>query len=117
MNGILEFVVPPCHIHVRTKDRGVKSLRRKFPDINDKFPGPRDGFLLEVIAEGPVAEHLEKRVVIGVEADVVEVVVLATGANAFLRVGSPAWSVGTLHLAEEDGHKLVHPGVREQKIR
>jgi hypothetical protein len=47
-----------------------------------------DGFLLEVVAEGPVAEHLEERVVIGVEADVVEVVVLAAGADALLGVGA-----------------------------
>ncbi len=53
-----------------------------------EFPGPLDGFLLEVIAEGPVPEHLEERVVIGVEPDVIEVVVLAAGADAFLRVGA-----------------------------
>ena len=58
-----------------------------FQTFGDQFPGPVDGFLLEVIAEGPVAEHLEERVVVGVEADVFEVVVLAAGADAFLGVG------------------------------
>ena len=67
-------------------NRRVKPLRRKFPAFDHQFPGPFDRFLLEVIAEAPVAEHFEKRVVIGVEPDVFEVVMLAAGANAFLRV-------------------------------
>ena len=54
----------------------------------------RDRFLLEVIAERPVAEHLEEGVVVGVLADVVEVVVLAAGADALLRVRPPACTAG-----------------------
>ena len=42
--------------------------------------------LLEVIAEAPVAEHLEERVVVGVFAHIVEVVVFAAGADALLGV-------------------------------
>ena len=53
----------------------------------DELPGPFDGFLFEIVAEAPVAEHLEERVVVGVEADVVEVVVFAPGADALLRIG------------------------------
>ncbi len=49
---------------------------------------------LEVVAERPVSEHLEERVVIGVETDVVEVVVLAAGADAFLRIGRATGRVG-----------------------
>ena len=41
-----------------------------FQTLDDQFPRPVDRFLFEVIAEAPVAEHLEKGVVIGVEADV-----------------------------------------------
>ena len=59
------------------------------PDFREQFPRPGDRFLLEVVAEGPVAEHLEEGVVVGVLADVVEVVVLAAGADALLRVGGP----------------------------
>ena len=68
-------------------NRRVKPLRRKFPALDQQFPRPFDRFLLEIIAKAPVAEHLEKRVVIGVESDVFEIVVFAAGANAFLRVG------------------------------
>jgi hypothetical protein len=65
-------------------------------------------------------------VVIGVETDVFEVVVFATGANALLRVrcarrqtrnrAGPLIDLGLL-LAEEDRHKLVHAGIGEQQIR
>ena len=37
---------------------------------------------LEVVAKGPVAEHLKERVVVQVLADIVQVVVLAAGADA-----------------------------------
>lgn len=104
-------------VFVRLVNRGVDALRWKFPDFDNEFPRPRDGFFLEVIAEAPVAEHLEKSVVISVETDIVEVVVLATGADAFLGVGGAARRVRTFRLAEEDGHELVHAGVGEQQIR
>ena len=97
-------------------DGGVDARGGKIPAADDEFPRPVDGFLLEVIAEGPVAEHLEKGVVIGVEADVLEVVVLAAGADAFLRVGGARGRVGARGLAEEDGHELVHAGVGEEEI-
>jgi hypothetical protein len=45
---------------------------------------------LEIVAEGEVAEHLEEGVVAGGVADIVEVVVLAAGAHAFLRRGGAA---------------------------
>ena len=47
----------------------------------------RDGLALEVVAEGPVAEHLEEGVVVGVAPHLLEVVVLARDADALLGVG------------------------------
>src|SRR6266478_7929069 len=91
-------------------------MLREFPDFGDEFPRPIDGLLFEIVAEAPVAEHLEESVVIGVEADVVEVVVLATGADAFLGVGGAGRVVGTLYLAEKDGDELVHAGVGEEEV-
>ena len=93
-------------------------MRRKFPALDDQFPRPVDRFLLEVIAEAPVPEHLEKRVVIGIEPDVIEVVVLAAGADAFLRVGDARripWRAFV--CAEKDRHELVHAGVGEEQVR
>ena len=77
--------------------------------------GPRGGWGRH-LAEGPVAEHLEEGVVVNIFADVVEVVVLAAGTDALLRVGRARelrqrrrWVSG----AEEDGFVLVHAGVGE----
>ena len=104
-------------------DSGEDASRREFPLLNDEFPGPGDGFLLEVVAEGPVPQHLEERVVVGVEAHVFEVVVLAAGADALLRVRRAGGQSFVQHarpgihiraaLAEEDGHELIHAGIRE----
>jgi hypothetical protein len=45
---------------------------------------------LEIIAEGKIAQHLEKGMVPGGVADVFQVVVLAPGPDAFLGGGGPA---------------------------
>src|SRR5205085_1575698 len=54
------------------------------PDFREQFPAPSEGFLFEIVAEGPIAKHLEKREMISIEADIFEVVVLAPGPDAFL---------------------------------
>ena len=53
--------------------------------LGDEVPGQLDRALLEVVAEREVTEHLEERVMARGVADIVEVVVLAAGAHAFLR--------------------------------
>ena len=99
----------------RSVDGGVEAFRREAPDLGQEFPSPFNGFFLEVVAEGPVAEHLEEGVVVGVVADVFEVVVFASGADALLRVGCAGWAVGCRLAAEKVGHELVHPGVGEEQ--
>jgi hypothetical protein len=54
-------------------------------------------------------------VVIGVVADILEVVVFAAGADAFLGIGGARWIVGGFFDAEEIGDEGVHPGIREQQ--
>jgi len=49
--------------------------------------------------------------VIGVGADVLEVVVLAAGANALLGVGRTARRVGAVGLAEKDGTNWFIPAL------
>ena len=58
--------------------------------LGDELPALRDGQLLEVVAEAEVAEHLEEHEVALGAPDVVEVVVLAAGADALLRADGPA---------------------------
>src|ERR1019366_10446926 len=73
----------------------AKPLRR-----GDQLPGALDSFLLEVVAEAEIAQHLEEGVVAIGEADVLQVVVLAAGAHALLRRGGAR--VVALLDAEED---------------
>ena len=96
---------------------GVEPLFRKPPHAGEQLPSPLDRLLFEVVAKGPVAEHLEERVVVRVHSHVLEVVVLAAGADALLGVGSAAGGVRAGLLAKEDRHELVHAGVGEQQIR
>src|SRR5690606_11460562 len=77
--------------------------------------GVADRIPLEIVAETEVAQHLEEGVVPGGVADVLEVVVLATGPDALLGAGRPV--VGSAIEAEEDVLELVHPRVREQQGR
>ncbi len=50
----------------------------------NQVPGILNGVFLEIIAEGEVAEHLEEGVVPGGIADILQIIVLATGTHAFL---------------------------------
>jgi hypothetical protein len=96
-------------------DADPEALGGQLVDLDQQFPGVADRVALEVVAEGEVAEHLEEGVVARRVADVLEVVVLAAGADALLR-GRRA-QVGPLVEAEEDVLELVHAGVGEQQCR
>ena len=71
--------------------------------------GPGDGFLFEIITEAPVAEHLKHGVVVRVAAHLLQVVVFARHAQAFLRVALAA-ALG-FGIAQDDVLKLVHTGI------
>ena len=85
------------------------------PALGDQLPAVGDGQLLEVVAEAEVAHHLEEDEVALGAADVVEVVVLATGADALLRADGPA---ERRHLvADEVRLERHHAGDVEQHGR
>mmetsp|Transcript_12867 Transcript_12867/g.42976 ORF Transcript_12867/g.42976 Transcript_12867/m.42976 type:complete len:420 (+) Transcript_12867:1711-2970(+) len=96
----------------------VQSVRVQAKGHGEALPGHGDGLLLEVVAEAPVAQHLEEGVVVEVLAHVVEVVMLAARADALLRIRS-ALQLGHrrvwVHRAEEDGLVLVHARVGEEE--
>ena len=96
-------------------DRGQQPVRRQAVLLGDQVPGELDRDVLEVVAEREVAEHLEEGVVPGGVADIVEVVVLAAGAHAFLRRGRAP--VRPLLDAGEHVLELHHAGVGEQERR
>src|SRR6266511_2013826 len=83
--------------------------------VRQQLPGEGDRLVLEVVAEGEIAEHLEEGEVASRVADVVEVVVLAPRAYALLRARGAA--VVALLPAGEDILELVHPRVGEEERR
>ncbi len=93
--------------------RGVQSVRRQAPPLHEELPRPPDGLGLEVVAEAPVAQHLEEGVVVRVVPHLLQVVVLAGDPQALLRVDGPG--VRPLAGPQKDVFELVHPGVREEE--
>ena len=81
----------------------------------DQVPGEFDRAFLEIVAEGEIAEHFKEGVVARGVADIVEVVMLAAGAHAFLRRGGAR--IGALLDAGEDVLELHHAGVGEHQRR
>jgi hypothetical protein len=98
-------------------DRGVETTGRKLPSFDNQLPRPDDGFLLEIISERPVAKHLKEGVMVGVKSDILEIVMLASGADAFLGISGTPGGVGALHLAKKNRHELVHTSVGEEQVR
>src|SRR5438874_1873097 len=102
---------------VRRINRGIEAVFREFPNLRQEFPGPVDRFFLEVIAKGPVAEHLEEGVVVSVQTNILKIIMFAAGADAFLCVGRTrifawncTWPFRDIRraLAEKDRHELIH---------
>ena len=74
-----------------------------------KLPGPVDGLVLKVVAEGEVAQHLEIGAVAGGLADVLDV----AGADTLLAGGHPV--AGRLLLPGEEGLHGGHTAVDQQQ--
>ncbi len=94
-------------------DRDRQALGRHAELLGHQVPGELDGAFLEIIAEREIAEHLEEGVMARGVADIVEVVVLAAGADAFLRRDRPR--IGPLFQAGEDVLELHHAGIGEHQ--
>ena len=98
---------------VRLVDGDEDLFLRKTEDLGRDGPGLLDGDVLEVVAEGEVAQHLEEGVVAGGVADVVEVVVLAAGAHRLLRGGGAG--IGARLQPGEHVLELDHARVGEHQ--
>ena len=90
-------------------------LRGQAEVAGQQIPGIFDRVVLEIIAEREIAQHLEECVVARGIADIVEIVVLAPGPDAFLRRRGA--DVGALLDAGEHVLELHHAGVGEHEGR
>jgi hypothetical protein len=102
------FVGAETELLVTGEDRDPNPLGVEAVALNRKLPAPRDRLGLEVVAEAPVAEHLEEGQVALCVADLLDV----GGAEAALDVGEPRRR--RLLAAEEVGLERLHPGSRQQ---
>jgi len=84
-------------------------------DTGEELPSPGNGFLLVIVAKGPVPEHLEEGMVGAVAAHFLQVVVLARHAHALLSIHGTG--VGAGAGTQEDILELIHAGVRKQQRR
>ena len=98
---------------VALENRHVNTVFGQLENLRQQFPRPFQGFFFEVITKAPVAQHLKHGVVVGVEANVFEVVVFARHAQAFLSVGHAAR--GGCSVSEEKIFKLRHTRVIEHQ--
>ncbi len=93
--------------------RGRQSLARDAEILGQELPRPVDRLALEVVAEAPVAEHLEEGVMARRAAHLLEVVVLAGHSQAALVVHGP--DVAALLSPGQHVLELDHPGVGEEQ--
>ena len=54
-------------------DRGIEAIRLKSHNFGQKLPAPADGFVLKVIAEREISEHLKKGAVARGLTDIVDI--------------------------------------------
>ena len=106
--GVVRFVVGLV-------DRGPEPVGGQLVDHGQQLPRVSDRLALEIVAERPVAQHLEERGVARGVADVFQIVVLAAGPQTALHVGSA--HVAALVGAEEDFLELDHAAVGEKQRR
>jgi hypothetical protein len=97
------------------KDADVELVFGDGEIAREQLPGEGDGVLLEIVAEGEITQHLEKGVMAAGVADVIEIVVLASGADHLLRSGGTR--VIALFDAGENVLELVHARVGEEQRR
>ena len=83
--------------------------------LRDQLPRPVDRVFLEIVAEGEVPQHFEEGQVAGGIADVVQIVMLAARADAFLRGGGAR--IGRLGRAREIVLERHHARIDEQQGR
>ena len=98
---------------VALEDGGVEDGSIDLVHLGQQLPCPINGLVFEIVAETPVAQHLEHGMVAAVMSDGFQVVVFAAHAQAFLCIGCTG-KLGS-GVAQEDVLELVHARVRKHQ--
>ena len=108
--GYANLLVPDfkCLVIVLV-DGGIQPVLIQANHLGQELPAPGNSFMLEVIAEGEVAQHLKISAMTGSFTNVFNV----AGADALLAGAHPM--AGGLHLAGEVGLHGCHAGVDQQQ--
>ena len=96
-------------------DRHQQTLGVDTKFTRDQVPGKLDGALLEIVAEREIPEHFEEGMMARGVADIIEVVMLAARAHAFLRRSGRG--IRALLETRKDVLELDHAGIREHQRR
>ena len=103
------------HIRIAFVDGRVQLVFGESQHVREEQPGELHGVLLEIVAEGEVAEHFKEGVMPRRAAHVLQVVVLPARAHAFLARGGPG--IRTLLLPEKRALELDHARIGEKQSR
>ena len=106
-----DLLPKPLGIVIVAENGDVKAILGHAVVFGDQVPGELDGLGFEVIAKRKIAQHFEEGVMAARVTDILQVVMFAARAHAFLRSGGAR--VVALFKAEEDVLKLIHAGVGE----
>ena len=109
------FIQGQVVISASFKNSGIHAVGRYPHFIVQKFPGPINCLLLEIIAKRPVAQHLEHGMMVRIVANFLQIVMLARHAQTFLCIGN-TYRLGRL-VAQENIFKLVHPRIGKHQGR
>ena len=97
------------------ENRGVEQALVYLIHLCEQFPGPVNGFGLEIVSETPVPQHLEHSVMVGVVTHLFEVIVLSAHAKTLLTVRRSL--VRGLRIPQEYIFELVHTSIGKHKCR
>jgi hypothetical protein len=96
-------------------DGGQQAVLVEAEFLGDQRPGEFDGVFLEIVAKGEIPQHFKEGMVPRRIAYIVEVVVLAARANAFLRRYGAV--IGAFFQPRENILELHHAGICEHQCR
>ena len=102
-----------CSLVIFIKYGDPEFFGRQTISFGQQCPGVLNSLALEVVAKAEIAQHLEKGVMPGRVADIIEIVMLSAGANTPLGGHRPV--VSPFVLPQKDILELHHTGIGKKQ--